>query len=66
MAGITLAQIDELHRLGDILRARGDVTGATDQVDFADVTLSIMGDAIVRDPERLPVRRAGSSCCANR
>jgi hypothetical protein len=53
VAGVTLAQIDELYRLGDILRAHGDVVVATDQADFADVTLSIMGDAIIRDSERL-------------
>jgi len=53
VAGVTLCQIDELARLGDILRAHGDVVVATDQADFADVTLSIMGDAIVRDAERL-------------
>ena len=53
VSGVTLDQIDELARLGDILRAHGDVVVATDQADFADVTLSIMGDAIVRDAERL-------------
>jgi hypothetical protein len=53
VAGVTLDQIDELARLGDILRAHGDVVVATDQADFADVTLSIMGDAILRDAERL-------------
>jgi hypothetical protein len=52
-AGVTLGQIDELARLGDILRAHGDVVVATDQADFADATLSIMGDAILRDAERL-------------
>ena len=53
VAGVTLDQFDELARLGDILRAHGDVVVATDQADFADVTLSIMGDAIIRDAERL-------------
>jgi hypothetical protein len=53
VSGVTLDQIDELARLGDILRAHGDVVVATDQADFADVTLSIMGDAILRDAERL-------------
>lgn len=53
VSGVTLDQIDELSRLGDILRAHGDVVVATDQADFADVTLSIMGDAILRDAERL-------------
>lgn len=53
VSGVTLDQIDELARLGDILRAHGDVVTATDQADFADVTLSIMGDAILRDAERL-------------
>ena len=53
VAGVTLGQIDELARLGDILRAHGDVVVATDQADFADATLSIMGDAILRDAERL-------------
>ena len=53
VAGVTLDQIDELARLGDILRAYGDVVVATDQADFADVTLSIMGDAILEHAERL-------------
>lgn len=53
VSGVTLEQIDELARLGDILRAHGDVVVATDQADFADVTLTIMGDAILRDAERL-------------
>jgi hypothetical protein len=53
VSGVTLDQIDELARLGDILRAHGDVVVATDQANFADVTLSIMGDAIIRDAERL-------------
>jgi hypothetical protein len=53
VSGVTLEQIDELARLSDILRAHGDVVVATDQADFADVTLSIMGDAILRDADRL-------------
>ena len=53
VSGVTLGQIDELARLGDILRAHGDVVVAIDQADFAYVTLSIMGDAILRDAERL-------------
>ena len=53
VAGVTLDQIDELARLGDILRAHGDVVVATDQADFADITLSIMGDAILEHAERL-------------
>ncbi|MHB1059758.1 MAG: hypothetical protein ACYC0F_17935 [Rhodanobacter sp.] len=53
VSGVTLEQIDELARLGDILRTPGDVVVATDQADFADVTLTIMGDAILRDAERL-------------
>ena len=53
VAGVTLDQLDELVRLGDILRAHGDAVTATDQADFADVTRSIMGDAIIRDAERV-------------
>ncbi len=53
VAGVTLDQIDELARLGDILRAHGDVVVAAQQADFADVTLSIMGDAILEHAERL-------------
>ena len=53
VSGVTLDQIDELARLGDDLRAHGDVVVATDQADFADVTLSIMGDAILEHAERL-------------
>jgi hypothetical protein len=53
VAGVTLDQIDELARLSDILRAHGDVVVATQQADFADVTLTIIGDAILGHAERL-------------
>lgn len=53
VSGVTLDQIDELDLLSNSLRAHGDVVVATDQADFADVTLSIMGDAIIRDAERV-------------
>jgi hypothetical protein len=51
--GITLNQIDEINLLLDSLRAHGNVVTCSDHAEFADLTLSIMGDAIVRDAEKL-------------
>ncbi|MFA6228916.1 MAG: hypothetical protein WC617_01920 [Rhodanobacter sp.] len=51
--GVTLAQIDEINLLLDSVRAHGDVVTASDHAEFADCTLSVMGDAIFRDAQKL-------------
>ena len=53
LAGVTLNQIDEINLLLDSLRAHGNVVTCSDHAELSDVTLSIMGDAIVRDTEKL-------------
>jgi arylsulfatase A-like enzyme len=47
--GVTLDQFDKIGRLLDSLRALGNVVTCSDHAELSDVTLSIMGDAIVRD-----------------
>ena len=47
--GVTLDQFDGISRLLDSLRALGNVVTCSDHAELSDVTLSIMGDAIVRD-----------------
>ncbi|MCP1375301.1 XAC0095 family protein [Dyella lutea] len=49
MSGITLDQIDAIHELLDKLRAHGDVVTCSHRAEFADGTLTMMGDAIYRD-----------------
>ena len=51
--GVTLNQIDEINLLLSSLRALGNVVTCSDHAELSDVTLSIMGDAIVRDTEKL-------------
>ena len=51
--GVTLDQIDEINLLLDSLRAYGNVVTCSDHAELSDVTLSIMGDAIVRDVMKL-------------
>jgi len=51
--GVTLDQFDEIGRLLDSLRALGNVVTCSDHAELSDVTLSIMGDAIVRDVMKL-------------
>jgi hypothetical protein len=51
--GVTLDQLDEINLLLSSLRALGNVVTCSDHAELSDVTLSIMGDAIVRDAERL-------------
>jgi hypothetical protein len=51
--GVTLDQFDEIGRLLDSLRALGNVVTCSDHAELSDVTLSIMGDAIVRDTQKL-------------
>jgi hypothetical protein len=53
LAGVTLDQIDEINLLLSSLRALGNVVTCSDHAELSDVTLSIMGDAIVRDVEEL-------------
>jgi len=51
--GVTLNQLDEINLLLDSLRAHGNVVTCSDHAELSDVTLSIMGDAIVRDAQKL-------------
>jgi len=51
--GVTLDQIDEIDQLIRMIRAHGDVVIASDDAEFADHTLSTLGDAIFRDVEKL-------------
>jgi hypothetical protein len=51
--GVTLNQLDEINLLLDSLRAHGHVVTCSDHAELSDVTLSIMGDAIVRDAQKL-------------
>jgi hypothetical protein len=51
--GVTLDQVDEINLLLSSLRALGNVVTCSDHAELSDVTLSIMGDAIVRDVEKL-------------
>ncbi|WP_449428893.1 XAC0095 family protein [Rhodanobacter umsongensis] len=50
---VTLDQIDEINLLLESLRALGNVVTCSDHAELSDVTLSIMGDAIVRDVMKL-------------
>lgn len=47
--GVTLDQIDTLHRLISMISAYGDVVIASDEAEFAKHTLSLLGDAIFND-----------------
>ena len=51
--GVTLNQLDDINLLLDSLRAHGNVVTTSDHAELSDVTLSIMGDAIVRDAQKL-------------
>lgn len=51
--GVTLNQLDEINLLLSSLRAHGHVVTCSDHAELSDVTLSIMGDTIVRDVEKL-------------
>jgi hypothetical protein len=50
---VTLNQIDEINLLLENLRAHGNVVTCSDHAELSDATLSIMGDAIVRDAQKL-------------
>jgi hypothetical protein len=60
--GMTMDQIDTLNRLIDIIVAHGDVVIASDEAEFADHTLSVLGDAIFNDARavRAIMRQVGS------
>lgn len=47
--GVTLEQVDTLNRLVDMISAHGDVVIASNEAEFADHTLSVLGDAIFGD-----------------
>lgn len=47
--GVTLEQIDTLDRLIDMISVHGDVVIASDDAEFADHPLSLLGDAIFND-----------------
>jgi hypothetical protein len=47
--GVTLDQIDTLNRLIDMMVAHGDVVTASHEAEFADHTLSVLGDALFND-----------------
>jgi hypothetical protein len=47
--GMTMEQIDTLNRLIDMIVAHGDVVIASDGAEFADGTLSLLGDTIFND-----------------
>ena len=51
--GVTLDQIDEINRLLVMVRAHGDVVIASHEAEFADHTLSLVGQAIFTDAQRL-------------
>ncbi|MEW9623420.1 XAC0095 family protein [Rhodanobacter geophilus] len=51
--GVTLDQIDEINLLLDMIRAHGDVVIASHDAEFADHTLSQMGQAIFSGVEKL-------------
>ncbi len=53
IAGVSLSQIDEIHLLLDSLRAHGNVVASSDEAKLKDVTLSVMGDAICHDAQKL-------------
>lgn len=62
--GVTLDQFDVISRLLDSLRALGNVVTCSDHAELSDVTLSIMGDAIVRDVLKLRdiIRDVNAQC----
>ena len=47
--GVTLEQVDMLNRLIGMISAHGDVVITSDDAEFADHTLSLLGDAIFGD-----------------
>jgi len=59
---MTMEQIDTLNRLIDIIVAHGDVVIASGEAEFADHTLSVLGDAIFNDARtvRAIMRQVGS------
>jgi hypothetical protein len=51
--GVTVDQIDAINLLIDMLRAHGDVVAASDAAEFADHTLSTVGNAIFSGAKKL-------------
>jgi hypothetical protein len=49
VAGVTLAQVDEMNLLLGSLHALGNVVVCSDQAELSAATLTVMGDAIYRD-----------------
>lgn len=49
VSGVTLDQIDTIHRLIDRLRAYGDVVNGSNHALLSDATLGVIGDAVYRD-----------------
>ena len=50
---VTLNQVDEINLLLESLQAHGNVVTCSDHAELSDVTLTIMGAAIVRDTQKL-------------
>ena len=53
IAGVSQSQIDEIHLLLDSLSAHGNVIASNDEAKLKDVTLSVMGEAICGDAQKL-------------
>ena len=51
--GMTLAQVDAINRLIEMIRVHGDVTSASPDADFASGTLAMVGHAIFDSAEAL-------------
>ena len=52
-SGITLEQIDQINLLLESLRALGNVVYCADHAEYSKATLTIMGDAIYRDVDKM-------------
>jgi hypothetical protein len=53
VCGVTVDQIDEINLLIDMIRAHGDVVAAEGDAEFADHTLSTVGNAIFSGAKKL-------------
>jgi hypothetical protein len=53
LSGITLDQVDEINLLLGSLRAIGNVVCCADHAEYSKATLSVMGDAIYRDVDKI-------------
>ena len=52
-SGVTLEQIDQINLLLESLRALGNVVYCADHAEYSKATLTIMGDAIYRDVDKI-------------